>query len=151
MTKNAGYVAQSTDLHPNKGHFGAANSVTTNAEQYIPPYAGSVTSVSVTTWGLLWRQPRVTAIESFKVQYTGHAGNVGGQTMTAKLYYLRSGSATLIPGATSDAMATTAGVKTATVTLDTPFQPADGDVILASLTPSAGLSNALEGVMVALG
>lgn len=149
MTTNAGYLAQSTDLHLHKGQFGAANSVTTNAEQFVPPYGGSLTSTTVTTWGILVSNP-TTAIEGYRVQYTGDAANAGGQTMTPKLYYLRAGVATLVPGSTGSTIATNAGQKNGGVTLSTPFTPQAGDVMLFSLTPSAGLSAALLGIMCSL-
>lgn len=153
MNRNSGHLANSADLHPNKGHFGAANSVVTIGEQFVPPYAGSLTSVSVTTWGILWSSSQ-TVIENYRVQFTGDAANVAGQTATPKLYYLRAGVATLIPGSTGDPIATTAGQKNGAkdlVAVGTPFTPAPGDVILFSLTMSAALTAALTGVMCSLG
>jgi hypothetical protein len=146
---NPGFLAKRTELPINKGQFAAANSVTTNAEQFIPP-GGTVTSTTVTTYGILVSTP-ATSITEYYVQFTGDAANVAGQTMTPKLYYLRAGVATLIPGSTGSALATTAGAKSTSVALAAAFNPVAGDVILASLTPSAGLTAALTGVMVALG
>jgi len=147
MNSNQGFLANASDLHPNKGHFGCANTVTTGAEQYIPPYAGSTTSTTVSTWGILWCSA-TTAIEGYRAQFTGDAANA--QTTVFKLYYLRGGVLTLIPGSTSDAVNTNAGQKNGGKQLTTPFTPVPGDVIVASHTPSAGLGAALTGMMVSL-
>ncbi len=147
---NPGFLAHHTELSLNRGMFGCAQTLTTNGEQFVPPGSGTTTSTSVTTWGIYVTGPAATITE-YSVQYTGDAGNNAGQTMTPKLYYLRGGVATLIPGSTGDAIATNAGQKNGGKVLATPFSPAVGDVILASLTTSAGLSNALTGVMIALG
>ena len=147
---NLGHLAQRTELSLCKGLFSAAASVTTGSEQFIPAGGGAVTSVSIVNHGI--PVPTVgPTITEYIVRFTGDAANVGGQTMTPKLYYYRSGSATLIPTSAGAAMATTAGVQSQALTLTTPFQPAEGDVILASLTPSAGLTAAVTGVSLALG
>lgn len=148
---NPGYLAHRTELPANRAQFGCAQTVLTNAEQFVPPGGGgTTTSTTVNTWGIYVTSDTFTITE-YAVEYTGDAGNNAGQTMTPNLYYRRGGSATLIPGSTGSAIDTNAGRKSTSKTLTTPFTAQKGDVIVASLTPSAGLSNALVGVMIALG
>lgn len=125
--------------------FGAAASVTTNAAQYIPP-AGALTSTTDTGFGIEIGGPAIV-ISSMQASYTGNAGNNAGQTATIAL--LLNGSA--ITGATTSALATTAGSKTSGAITFSPVLVFPGDVLTCSLTPSAGLSNALVDVLVGVG
>lgn len=148
MSQNNGFLAQSTQLALNKGFFACAQSLTNAAEQFVPPYNGSTTSLTVNTWGIICRSTTST-IESFVFSFLGDAANVGGQTIVGKLYYLRGGSLTLL--GTSSALATTAGVKSTTVTLTATFTPQDGDVLVASITPSALLTAQVQTVAFGVG
>ena len=90
-----------------------------------------------------------SVISGFRVNFTGDAANVGGQTATIQLY--KNGVA--ITTAVTSALATTAGTKTASVDLSTaPITLADGDLIQAAVIIGVGaLTAVLTNVHVALG
>lgn len=143
-----GHDLETADGPLNAGSFAAQASLVNAAAQTVPP-SGAVTALAGTagaTLGLKCKAlGRIISRASFR--FVGDAANVAGQTAT--IIILLNGVA--IPGATSGALATTAGAKTADVDFTSPVTLTDGDRLTCTLTPSAGLTAVLTDVEVTLG
>jgi hypothetical protein len=120
--------------------FAAFASLTTAAEQAIPPGSGATTSTADVVLGAI--AAKAGFISQMAIQHTGAAGNVAGQTITYRV--IKNGAA--VAGASIAGIATTAGVKTSQLTF-TAVAFAAGDVIGLELLPSALLTTALSDVM----
>lgn len=133
----------------NSGSFAAQSSLVTAAAQTIPPGCAAVTALAASAGGGLGITVKATGkrISRASFRFTGDAANVAGQTAT--MVVLLNGVA--IPGATSGALATTAGNKSADVNFTTPVELADGDRLTSTFTPSAGLTAACTNVETILG
>lgn len=145
---NGQEVSHSNQLPLNKGLFYCAASLTNAAAQYMPPSALATTLTANTGILVTMGGTNQSVISGFRVRFTGDAANGAGQTVTFQI--LQNGVA--VASGVSTALATTAGVKTDSVSLATsPITLSDGDRIAITLTPSAGLTAVLTDISVALG
>ncbi len=117
------------------------------AAQFIPMY-GAATSLTAVTGAM---NPGPRSIGQIDVAFTGNAANVAGQTVTIKIQRSTDHGATFadVTGATSGALATTAGAKHAEIAF-TAVTLADGDILQAVITPSAALTAVVTTVSVAV-
>ena len=149
QTQNVGHLAQTTELPFSKATFCALLSLVNAADQNVPPGFGAVSSLTSIA-GYLVTSPK-TAIGGYRVQLTGDAANVAGQTISVRLVYLRAGVLADVPGSIVETpISTTAGQKNGGKDFAAFFQAQAGDVIRAILTPSAALTAAVSDAMISL-
>ncbi len=164
MPRNIGVDAQVTQLPCAQAQFSAAASLVNAAAQFVPPFNGAVTTLAAGVGHLVQGTPTIVfiannnaagdqrIIDSLRLRFTG-AANVSAQTISARLY--KNGVAAGLP---TPAVATTAGVKTASVDFNgSPPSLANlitldpGDVLTCAITPSAALDVVVTDVMVSAG
>ncbi len=127
-----------------KGQWSAGASLTTAGTQYIP--AGAATTSATSLGGVV---QQTGSICTLLYSYVGDAAN-GGQTATITLERSVGGGAfAAVPGATSGAVATTAGQKAARIFFGK-FAVTEGDLLRPVITVSAGLAVALDNVAVSV-
>ncbi len=149
MQPNQATHAYTSDIPCAIFEFSADASTVTAGAQNIPK-AGLATSDSATSGQFSGRNTSV--VTRLRFRFEGAAGNVAGQTVNCSIIVKTAAGATTTYAALLSApLATTAGVKdSGVVTLAAPFTVADGDLVRATLTPSAGLTTALSNVNLVL-
>lgn len=149
LPTNVAHLLETADGPINGGQFSAQSSLVNAAAQFVPQGAALTALAGTAGAGNGITVMAVNRIISrMRAQFIGNAANVAGQTVTIIL--LLDGVA--IAGATSGALATTAGLKTSgVVEFTAPITLTDGQRLTCTLTPSAGLTAAVTDVDVAVG
>ncbi len=126
----------------------AADASLVNAAAQFIPMGGTVTLL---TAGAGIMQCAGRPLSKLNVAFQGNVLNVAGQTATIKIQRSTDHGATFadVAGATSGALATTAGANSASIAFASVLI-AEGDVLQAVITPSAILTAVLTNIEVAL-
>ncbi len=126
----------------------SANASLTNAAAQFVPIAGAATSLSNIAGSMV---SAARSLVQLDVAFTGDVANVAGQTATVKIQQSTDHGATYadVTGATTTALATTAGAKFASIAF-TAVAVAEGAILRAVVTPSAGLTAVLTLIAVSV-
>ena len=139
-----------TDAGCAKASFSCAASVAAAAEQAVPPFFGAASTLTSFP-GVQCAFPNV--VRQLNVSLVGDVLNVGGQTIGVKLYRALAATPDVkvaVPDAEISGIATTANAKSATVAFpDLALAP--GDVLYATITPSALLTAVVTNVAIGVG
>lgn len=128
--------------------WGADASLTNAAAQYLGAGGRTVSSLTVLA-GVVVAKPG--PISTVDIAFVGNAGNVA-QTITGKIQRSTDHGVTFadVPGASSGALATTAGGQGSSISFPSVFMN-QGDILIALATPSAPLGAVVTDLVMSVG